>query len=176
MGSIIKVNEYKDFNNNAIMTSDGSGNVTINAPAMKMTPAFEAYLNANTGITDNTAVKATFDTERFDTDNTFSSSRFTPGVAGKYFCYAGLRVGNDGANTLTLGQFGFYKNGVSLGTMTTIFNAGSAAINNFGGPITNVITLDDDDYVEVYVQCDTSVGSPDLLSNSHFGAYRIIGA
>ena len=44
---------------------------------------------------------ATFDTERFDTNNTFSSSRFTPAVAGKYFCYSGCRVGNDGANTLT---------------------------------------------------------------------------
>ena len=88
----------------------------------------------------------------------------------------GLRVGNDGANTLTLGQFGFYKNGASLGTMTTIFNASSAAINNYGGAIANIITLDDDDYVEVYVQCDTSTGSPDLLSNSHFGAFKITGA
>ena len=30
MGSIIKVNEYKDFNNNDIMTSDGAGVVTPN--------------------------------------------------------------------------------------------------------------------------------------------------
>ena len=40
MGSIIKVNEYKDFNNNAIMTSDGAGNVTVNAAALKNTPNF----------------------------------------------------------------------------------------------------------------------------------------
>ena len=159
-----------------LLLSDAGTLKRIDYSLITNTPAFEAYLNANTGITDNTAVKATFDTERFDTDNTFSSSRFTPGVAGKYFCYAGLRVGNDGANTLTLGQFGFYKNGASLGTMTTIFNASSAAINNYGGAIANIITLDDDDYVEVYVQCDTSTGSPDLLSNSHFGAFKITGA
>ena len=42
MGSIIKVNEYKDFNNNAIMTSDGAGVVTINAATLKATPAFLA--------------------------------------------------------------------------------------------------------------------------------------
>ena len=30
MGSIIKVNEYKDFGNNDIMTSDGAGVITLN--------------------------------------------------------------------------------------------------------------------------------------------------
>jgi hypothetical protein len=179
MGSIIKVNEYKDFNNNAIMTSDGAGVITPNATGIKNVPAFEAYLNANTGITDNTAVKATFDTERFDTDNTFSSSRFTPGVAGKYFCYSGCRAGNDGANTLTLFHVSFYKNGSAYlisTTPTVIFNASSSAINNYGAVVTQTIDLDSDDYVEVYVQCDTSTGSPDLLNGSFFGAYKLVGA
>ena len=34
MGSIIKVNEYKDFGNNAIITSDGAGTVTSTAPGI----------------------------------------------------------------------------------------------------------------------------------------------
>jgi len=140
------------------------------------TPAFEAYLNSNTGITDNTFVKATFDTERFDTNNTFSSSTFTPLVAGKYFCYAGCRVGNDGANTLTLALFSFYKNGSIIhGTPPIVFNSGSSTINNFGATLSQTIDFNGtSDYLEVYVQCDTSVGSPDLLMGSFFGAYKII--
>ena len=31
MAGILKVDQYQDFNGNNIMTSDGSGNITINA-------------------------------------------------------------------------------------------------------------------------------------------------
>ena len=161
------------------LISDAGTLKRIDAQFFQNTPAFEAYLNTTTGITDNTAVKATFDTERFDTDNTFSSSRFTPAVAGKYFCYSGCRVGNDGANTLTLSHVSFYKNGSAYlinTTPTVIFNASSSAINNYGAVVTQTIDLDSDDYVEVYVQCDTSTGSPDLLNGSFFGAYKLVGA
>ena len=179
MAGILKVDQYQDFNGNNIMTSDGSGNITVNAAAMKNTPAFEAYLNTSTGITDNTFVKATFDTERFDTNNTFSSSRFTPAIAGKYHCYTGIRVGNDGADTLQLFQIAFYKNGSTYlinTTPTIVFNAGSYNTNNDGRTLAQTIDLDADDYVEVYVKCNTTVNSPDLINGSFFGAYKIIGA
>jgi len=173
-----------------IETSSGSGTITIGQSGETIsipsgvtqtniggtnTPAFEAYLNTTTGVTDNTFVKATFDTERFDTNNTFSSSRFTPAVAGKYHCYTGIRLGNDGTETLSLFQIAFYKNGSAYlinTTPTVIFNYYS--INNFGAMLTQTIDLDADDYVEVYVKCDTSVGSPDLANGSFFGAYKII--
>ena len=177
-----------------IQTSSGSGTITIGQSgetvdisngtitlnsSMKNTPAFEAYLNTNTGITDNTFVKATFDTERFDTNNTFSSSRFTPAIAGKYHCYTGIRVGNDGADTLQLFQIAFYKNGSAYlinTTPTIIFNAGSYNTNNDGRTLAQTIDLDADDYVEVYVKCNTTVNSPDLINGSFFGAYKVIGA
>ena len=157
------------------LKTDGSGNLSFAAAGGTNTPAFEAYLNTTTGVTDNTFVKATFDTERFDTNNTFSSSRFTPAVAGKYHCYTGIRLGNDGTETLSLFQIAFYKNGSAYlinTTPTVIFNYYS--INNFGAMLTQTIDLDADDYVEVYVKCDTSVGSPDLANGSFFGAYKII--
>ena len=40
MTSIIKVNTFQDTNGNALFNSDGSGNVTLSAGAMKNTPAF----------------------------------------------------------------------------------------------------------------------------------------
>jgi hypothetical protein len=150
---------------------------SITSGAVANTPAFEAYLNTNVGITDNTFVKATFDTERFDTNNTFSSSRFTPAVAGKYHCYTGIRVGNDGANTLETHQIAFYKNGSPYlinTTPTVIFSASSYDTTNDGRTLAQTIDLDADDYVEVYVRCNTTVNSPDLANGSFFGAYRIL--
>ena len=40
MAGILKVDQYQDFNGNNIMTSDGSGNITVNAAGMKNTPSF----------------------------------------------------------------------------------------------------------------------------------------
>ena len=68
MGSIIKVNEYKDFNNNAIMTSDGAGVVTINAAAMKSTPSFFVFRSGNQEISDATTTKVEFNQTTMDQD------------------------------------------------------------------------------------------------------------
>ena len=39
-------------------------------------------------LSSATLTKVTFDTELFDTNNNFASSRFTPTIAGQYFFYA----------------------------------------------------------------------------------------
>ena len=144
------------------------------------TPAFEAYLSANQGVSDATWVKVAFDTEVFDSDGTYDHSsnyRYTPATAGKYFCYTGIRAGNDGADTLSHNMLAFYKNGAAYlinTTPTVLLNANSATQTNFGHMLTQTLDLDDDDYVEAYVYVDTSTGSPDLIHGSFFGAYKII--
>jgi hypothetical protein len=48
-------------------------------------PAFRAYAaSVTTTVTGNTDTKVSLDTETFDTNNNFASSRFTPTVAGYY--------------------------------------------------------------------------------------------
>jgi len=47
-------------------------------------PAFSAYANSATSLGTGGATKVLFDTEIFDTNNNFASSRFTPTVAGYY--------------------------------------------------------------------------------------------
>jgi hypothetical protein len=47
-------------------------------------PAFSAYPSSTTTLTNATFVKVNFQTEIFDTNNNFASSRFTPTVAGYY--------------------------------------------------------------------------------------------
>jgi hypothetical protein len=86
-----------------VISGDTSGAITLAAPAVAGTntinlpaaagtvmvsgnmPAFSATkVNAAQSITSNTWTKVTFDTEEFDTANCFTSSTFTPTVAGYY--------------------------------------------------------------------------------------------
>ena len=55
-----------------------------------MYPAFQAYLGSNQSLTSGVLTKANINTEVFDTDSMYDSStnyRFTPTIAGKYYCY-----------------------------------------------------------------------------------------
>ena len=57
-------------------------------------PAFAAYANAVTSISNATSTKISLGTEEFDTANCFASSRFTPNVAGYYQFNYSIRMGN----------------------------------------------------------------------------------
>ena len=60
---------------------------TVTGAGESNVPAFYAYLSSSQDVNDSTNTKIQFDTELFDTDNTYDNStnyRFTPGVAGKY--------------------------------------------------------------------------------------------
>ena len=162
-----------------LLLSDAGTLKRIDYSLITNTPAFEAYRGSNQGISDNTATKVQFDTEVFDTGTVYDNSsnyRFTPGLAGKYLCYSTIRGGNDGTGTLNLLSIKFYKNGSAYQTGTTqlihyIDNPGA----NASVTITQLIDLDDDDYVEVYATIDTTTGSPDVGQNSVFGAFKITG-
>tara|TARA_R100000988_G_C3880095_1_gene107900 strand:- start:45 stop:590 length:546 start_codon:yes stop_codon:yes gene_type:complete len=181
MGSIIKVNEYKDFGNNAIMTSDGAGVVTPNATGIKNTPAFEAYLSSNQAVSDNTLTKVQFDTEVFDTDGAYDNStyKYTPQTSGKYFFYTTVSGFGNASADLNVFTIKFYKNGSSYKQLyndnsgNPLYNA-----NNFSGTVIDM--NGSTDYVEVYGLIDgISAGSEAFQSSEKqtlFGAYKLIGA
>ena len=67
------------------------------AVAVSTTPAFHATKSANSNISSGTDTKIEFNSELFDTDNTYDNSsnyRFTPAVAGKYFVYGQVNASN----------------------------------------------------------------------------------
>ena len=82
------------------MTIDGNGSITglvagglpdatITQPELASGvsgtgPAFSAYQSSAQTISSATFTKILFQTEEFDTNNNFASSRFTPTVAGYY--------------------------------------------------------------------------------------------
>ena len=76
-------------------------------------PAFSAYAN-NTlqTITSGSQQKVLFQTEEFDTDNCYASSRFTPNVEGYYQLNAEVRL--DGATGTGEMMIVIWKNGAEL--------------------------------------------------------------
>ena len=87
-------------NTGTILTTATAG-VPINGPA------FSAYQSVAQTLTSATFTKITVTTEEFDTNNNFSSSRFTPTVAGYYQFSANISVASSATTIFSY----FYKNG-----------------------------------------------------------------
>jgi hypothetical protein len=110
-----------------VILGDTSGSVTLQAPAAAGSsvqtlpaatgtvmvsgnmPAFSAYQSSSQTLSSSTTTKINFQTEEYDTNNNFSSSRFTPTVAGYYTVNAGIQVGA----SFAVGSVSIYKNGNS---------------------------------------------------------------
>ena len=150
----------------------------------KNTPAFYAELSSSQTTSDSSATKINFNTEVFDSGSVYDNStnyRFTPGVAGKYFVFSGLSV--YGTNAFTIGQsyYYIYKNGSAYASEQHYEIDGSSNTNgSVDLYIGRVLDLDDDDYIEMYLNADVSSGSPSVQggtgtgNSSFFGAYRLI--
>jgi len=163
MGSIIKVNEYKDFNNNDIMTSDGSGNVTLSSGMQTAvgnnTPAFEAMLTSDQSLSDSTWTKIQVNSEFFDTDSTYDNStnyRFTPGVAGKYYIQGSIKITNDAAGHLRDVGIAIKKNGSFFAVNNKDSPSGDTSDYAFISILTDANTTD---YYELWAYGETGSGS-----------------
>jgi hypothetical protein len=143
------------------------------------TPAFEAYLSSNTSqLSDDTDTKITFDGEIYDSDNTFSSGRFTPAVAGKYLIYGRLMFDDTNvADNTDEHMIKIFKNGAQESVFFIYPNTNDSIIT-----YAEVIVLDDNDYIEIYAKMNNSnggrvvKGADASQKSSTFGAFKIIGA
>ena len=131
-----------------ISTLPVTGGYTATLPAATGTvmvsgnmPAFSAYLNAAQNVTTNTWTKVLLDTELFDTNSNFASSRFTPTVAGYYQINSGILP-----NTSTSFSYAaIYKNGAQysvIGINSTYASVGVSTLVYLNGST---------DYIELYV-------------------------
>jgi len=134
-----------------IAAPNTNSNYTLTLPQTNATlnisgPAFSAYAGASTTLTNNADTKVLFNTEEFDTNNNFDSSRFTPTVAGYYQINAAVRIQSVASgNTLYIS---IYKNG-------SAYKLGNLVIQpNTADPIllvTSVVYMNGStDYVEIY--------------------------
>ena len=136
-------------------TSNGWTSVATSATAPTNGPAFSAYMSTNATFTSATTVKVTLDVEKFDTNSNFSSSRFTPTVAGYYQINGKVRVGGTGLTAVS----NLWKNGAAY--------AGGNYTDSTSGLIFSVVSAvvylnGSTDYVELYCYADTTAGSPTL--------------
>ena len=106
-------------------------------------PAFSAYGTAAQSFTSGVWTKVNFDTEDFDTNSNFASSRFTPTVAGYYqinACSSSSGTGNSGWATA------IYKNGSGI-KYAYIPNASIGCVVF----VASVVYLNGStDYIEIY--------------------------
>ena len=144
-----------------VISGDTSGAITLSAPAVAGTntvtlpaaagtvlvsgnqPAFSAYLAGTQSISATTSTKVTFDTEEFDTNNNFASSRFTPTVAGYYQVSTNL----GGGSNLYYLVADVYKNGSNYKRLS---NSSTSPASSVGGSCL-VYCNGSTDYVEIYI-------------------------
>ena len=141
-------------NSGVLQLASGTGNlvtipsVTGTAMVSGNMPAFSAYASSNQTVSDATITKVTFDTEEFDTNNNFASSRFTPTVAGYYQLNATV---NCSQTTLIDYTIWFYKNGNQYKRGLGL----GGTFSKIQSPISSLIYLNGStDYVEVYIYSD----------------------
>ena len=146
-----------------IIAGSTSGTITLDTPAVAGTqtatlpaatgtimvsgnmPAFFAYLTADQSITTGTYTKIAYDAKVFDTNNNFTSSRFTPTVAG-YYQIAGGFDNTDSTAGVTRTVLTVYKNGSQFIHLTD-FAVGSAYTITGS---TLVYCNGSTDYIEMY--------------------------
>ena len=175
MSSILKVDQLQDSGGNAIITSDGSGNITTQK---LLYPAFEATRTADQTLTNATITKVEFNVENLDTDNCYDATtnyRFLPTLAGKYFVYTVLR-GDSAASSQGEYVVGYiYKNGTAVKSalIDMRLNPGRQASVALNAILDMNGTTD---YVESYINFETTGSTAKAESASGsltFGAYRI---
>jgi len=164
-------------NDGQVLTSAGAGAPPVfESPASAVnTPAFHSTLSSNQAIANNSNVKVTFNNEVYDSDGTFASNKFTPGVAGKYILSVCLMIDGDSNTTVSTSRLFFYKNGSSIQFIETSSAANPGRIHAPSASL--LVDSDADDYFEVYAYISTS-GSGQFVqggtAGSFFSGYKLI--
>jgi hypothetical protein len=169
---------------NLILNGSTSGSVTLSSPAVSGTttltlptttstlaingPAFSAYASSNQSITSGVTTKVTLDTEEFDTNSNFSSSRFTPTVAGYYQINAIVSTYSSGAVN---SQIFVYKNGSAILWMLNVQQSNYYGTSNVSG---TVYMNGSTDYIELYGYVNSGTGS--IFNNSFPYVCRLNGS
>ena len=137
-------------------------------------PAFEARQDSSQSISSDTYTKINFDQERFDTNSTYASSRFTPAVAGKYFIYSSIALTPGNQTDWSYGNIAIYLNGSSYADQ--IFDSRANFVFRALLTISRTLDLNTTDYVEIYGRLTADDGSGISIQDTNgncFGGYRI---
>jgi len=157
--------------------------VTLNS-VMKNTPAFYAYKDSNTAISDATYTTAVCNVENLDTNNGYDTStgKYTIPTAGKYYVSSTLfgKADGNGRTNRLVGRIVRERSGVSdlyigYGDIDYRDNPARAAALNM--TTCYEFNVGDIIYPDLYV--DVTTGTPSIMGTTgyyytSFGAYKII--
>jgi len=187
--SVLEVNKLTPLANNGTVTMGDSGD-TISIPSGVTianagtatgfgganTPAFEAYPSAELSVASGASVKVVANVERFDIGGNYDNSsnyRFTPNVAGKYFCYCSYTYNLSTTGIQLVAEL--RKNGTAV-LSGNHENAGN--INFLTNVVLGVVEFNgSSDYLEMFTSTNSGL-TRILATNSqrvYFGAYKLIG-
>ena len=139
--------------NGLVVTPDNSGNILLQYNGQSA-PAFGVYLTGSQSVTSSTWTRINFNTEEFDTNNNFASSRFTPTVAGYYQFNGALYFNSSGSCTRGIVQL--YKNGAGFKFGNYMPPITSDSLRGVAVLSTLVYANGSTDYFEVYVYLTNS--------------------
>ncbi len=155
----------------ATLNSAGTNTLT----GIDNTPSFGATASSTQSISNGGFVKVTLDTESWDTDSAFGSSKFTvpSGQDGKYHFTAGIHIQD---HTSGRTQAAFYKNGSIVAT-----NTGMGQFRNIHheGDTTYMYmswngNLSATDYIELF--CEQTGGSDEnIMLGTWLSGFKLTG-
>ena len=123
-------------------------------------PTFRATQTSTTSIPNTSFTKVLFDTVTFDTNSNFSSSRFTPTVAGYYQVTGIIRI------SLSAGNFVspyIFKNGSSYQGVEGVLTQGTGDVSGVVNAL--VYCNGSTDYIEFYAY-QNSGGSKNTVTGT----------
>jgi hypothetical protein len=157
-------------------TTSPSGTGQINAPkGVTGTPAFSAYASTTTTLSTGVFAKIGFQTEDFDTNNNFASSRFTPTVAGYYQINACIAFGTSG--TAQQDAIAIYKNGSQYQIGSYIADTGNLGLRAMVASL--VYCNGSTDYIEIYGIYNAGPATQNIVTgsvNTWFNGSMVRGA
>ena len=150
----------------ASLTNDGNltvlNKISVNDKQAVNGPAFSAYANSTQqAIPSGAQTKVLFQSEEYDTDGCFASSRFTPTVAGYYHLNSSVRI--DGPSGTGENMLVIYKNGTEYkrGNNESGTEQGSSF---YSMQVSSLVYANGTtDYFEIYIQ-QTSGSSKNLTA------------
>ena len=152
-----------------------SGTTTLTLPVTTSTlaingPAFRAYQStAQSALSATVETKILLQTEDFDTNSNFASSRFTPTVAGYYQINASTQING----STTFFYVVIYKNGSAYRYGTYILTT----LNNPISVVSDIVYCNGStDYIEMYANTGTSLSPIAASTNTSFSGSLVRGA
>jgi hypothetical protein len=166
----------------ALTPTNTASNITVTIPATTGTllttatagvpvngPAFSAYQSTSQpALSAGTDTKILFQTEEYDTNSNFASSRFTPTVSGYYQVCANVQV-LTAQSSVTVSVF---KNGTKY--KTGLEPAGSIIYGS--GVSAQVFLNGSTDYIEIYANFGVSQATQAFSNSTWFQAAMIRSA